>query len=172
MSDRFAGRSVHGAPKHAQRLSEAPVIRVEGAVSRSLEFNSDELATLTQVRFLDAFPEVAQLFWPRTDWSGVPISVLIELASPDPDAAWVQVLGGPFASVFPIDTAGEAILACRLVDAPIPLELGGPFRLIHPAIPYNLCVKWADTIVISRDEPDRSAERIAAARQRARDAKT
>lgn len=172
MSDRFAGRSIHGAPPHALRLAEHPVLHVTGAVARPLELGLDELSNVKHVRFLDRFPPDRRENWPETDWSGASIATLIALAEPDPNAQWIQVLGGPFATVIPIEDIGHALICDRIGDHAIPVENGGPFRLIYPNENYNLCVKWADSVVVSHEEPDRSAERIAIARQRARDARS
>jgi DMSO/TMAO reductase YedYZ molybdopterin-dependent catalytic subunit len=171
MADRFAGRTIHGIPPHARRTAENESIRIEGNVERMLTCSRSDLSNLEHRRFLDAIPPEGFGHWPQTDWSGVPISELIQLASPRPDSRWIQILGGPLATVIPIDAAERALLCDQLGDNPIPLESGGPFRLVAAHIPYNLCVKWVDRIVVSVEEPDRSVERVAEARQRARDAK-
>ena len=169
MSDRYAGRSVHGAPQHARRFAENPIIRIEGCVARSLALSPSDLAALERVRFLDIAPPESRSVWPEKDWAGVRISDLLTLAGVDSNARWIQVLGGPMASVLPIDQAGTAFLLDRLDDQPIAVEFGGPFRLASLELRYNLCVKWVDSIIVAELEPDRSAERIAIARQRARD---
>lgn len=171
MVDRFAGRTVHGAPPHARKTASNPTISIEGNVDRPLNVSAIELSNLERRRFLDHIPPDGLGHWPATDWSGVPISTLIELASPKHDSRWIQILGGPLATVVSIDDAASTLLCDRLGVGPIPLENGGPFRLVSAELPYNLCVKWVDRIVVSVEEPDRSAERVAEARQRARDAK-
>lgn len=171
MVDRFAGRSIHGAPKHAQRVGEHAILRMGGEVAKPLALHASDLAALDHVRFLEHEPPDGFGHWPRTDWSGVPIRALLALAEPRSDATWVQVLGGPLGTVMAFDDVDRALLCDRIGDEPIPIENGGPFRLVCADLPYNLCVKWVDRIVVSVDEPDRSVERVAAARQRARDAR-
>ena len=168
MADRFAGRTVHGAPPHARKTAANPVLRIAGNVDRTLQLSPCDLSALEHRRFLDHIPPEGPGHWPSTDWAGVPISVLIAAAGPKPGSRWIQVLGGPLASVISFEDAETALICDRLGEKPIPLEKGGPFRLASIGIPYNLCVKWVDRIVISEHEPDRSVERVADARQRAR----
>lgn len=171
MSDRFAGRSIHGAPQHARKFAEHARLLIDGAVERPIEITLDNLDGSNRRSFLAAFTADERPFWPGTDWSGVPLSTLATLARPLDQVRWIQVLGGPLASVLPIEMADRALLCDRRGGEPIPLENGGPYRLVCPEINYNLCVKWVDHIVLCVDEPDRSVERIAVARQRARDAR-
>lgn len=171
MSERYAGRSIHGAPQHARRFAEHPRLQIDASGERSLGLLPGDLSHIERVSFLRQFPEDARQGWPAKDWSGVPLSTLIALVNPGPEDRWIQVLGGPLASVLPIEESGNAILADRLDGEPIPVELGGPYRLVCPVLRYNLSVKWVDRILLSEQEPDRSAERIAVARQRARDAR-
>lgn len=172
MSERFAGRSIHGAPQYAKVFALDPVLRIDGAMISSALLTIDQLAALDRVSFLDQFRAAERTYWPETNWSGIPISALLEFVTLDPNARWVQVAGGPLASVLPLEMCHRALLCDQLNDEPLPLERGGPYRLVCPEIDYNLCVKWVDRIVVSIEEPDRSVERVAIARQRARDARS
>ncbi|MCC6703768.1 MAG: molybdopterin-dependent oxidoreductase [Thermomicrobiales bacterium] len=171
MSERYAGRSVHGAPQHARRFAEHPLLQIDASGERSLGLLPGDLSHIERVSFLHLFSEEARQGWQPKDWSGIPLSRLIALVNPGPEDRWMQVLGGPLASVLPIEDAGNPILADCLDGEPIPVELGGPYRLVCPILSYNLSVKWVDRILLFEDEPDRSAERVAVARQRARDAR-
>ena len=171
MSERYAGRSIHGAPQHARRFAEHPILEIMTNDGRSLGLPPGDLSHFERISFLRRFSDDVRRGWPAKDWAGVPLSTLLPLVNPGPDDRWIQVLGGPIASVMAIEDTGNAILADRLDGEPIPVELGGPYRLVCPVLTYNLSVKWVDRILLSEQEPDRSAERVAVARQRARDAR-
>jgi DMSO/TMAO reductase YedYZ molybdopterin-dependent catalytic subunit len=170
MSDRFAGRSVHGVPQHAKRTHDRQFVTVSGLVARSLELSFSDLAALEHTSLIDHFAPDQLQHWPSIDLSGVRLDLILKLAQPLPRANWIRISSGPLATVLPIADAAQALLCDRLDGALIPVERGGPLRLAYPAIGYNLSVKWVDGIWLSDDEPDRSAERVAIARQRAREA--
>ncbi len=165
-----AGRSVHGAPKHARDLALDPILRVEGLVAQPRELTPLDFEALPHRRFLDIPIDREATFLPETDWSGVPLHDLIALAGALPEARWVRISAGPYATVAELDGLEGALLCDRLDGGPIPVEKGGPWRLVQPNARYNLSVKWVDTLTLSAEEPDHSAVRIAEARQRARDA--
>ena len=171
MSDRFAGRSIHGAPHHARIFAGDPVLTIDGEVDQRADLTVADLAEIERKSIHDLIPDSERSSWPDKNWTGVPLSALVEFAQPTSEANWIQVLGGPMASVLPLADAAQALLCDRDDGEPISLEHGGPYRLIYPKTTYNLCVKWVDRILVTVDEPDRSAERVAVARQRARDAK-
>jgi DMSO/TMAO reductase YedYZ molybdopterin-dependent catalytic subunit len=165
-----AGRSVHGAPKHARDLADHPVLNIDGLVARPRALTPDDLDPLPRRRFLDLRVDHELTFLPETDWSGVLLRDLLELAGPLVDARWVRISAGPYATIAALAELGEALLCDRIEGGPIPVEKGGPWRLVLPDARYNMSVKWVDTLTVTAEEPDNSAVRIAAARQRARDA--
>lgn len=167
----FAGRSIHGVPRQARRQAEQPVLSIDGDVEQPCALTPADLADLPRHRFLDAYRNPDNPNLPASDWSGIPLSVVIELADPAMGAAWVRISAGPYATVVALAEA-ERVLLCDQIDGlPIPAEQGGPWRLVKPDDRYFTSVKWVDRITLSIDEPDNSAERIARARQRARDAR-
>lgn len=167
----FAGRSIHGVPRQARRQAEQPVLEIDGDVRRPCALTPEALAGLPRHRFLDAYRNPDNPNLPASDWSGIPLSAVVELAAPAPDAAWVRISAGPYATVVALADADSVLLCDGIDGAPIPAEQGGPWRLVKPDDRYFTSVKWVDRITISIDKPDNSAERIARARQRARDAR-
>jgi DMSO/TMAO reductase YedYZ molybdopterin-dependent catalytic subunit len=99
------------------------------------------------------------------------LSEIIALVNPGDDARWIRISAGPYATVVRMEDASRVILCDRIGNAPIPVENGGPWRLLRLDAIYNTSVKWVDTLTLSAEEPDNSGERIARARQHARDAK-
>jgi DMSO/TMAO reductase YedYZ molybdopterin-dependent catalytic subunit len=171
MQQPFAGRTVHGVPKYAREQAERPRLRIDGLVASAREFFLEDLDHLPRVRFLDAVPEESREFLPATNWSGIPLRNVVDLASPDPEAAWIRISSGPFATVIALADADKVLLCDRLDDSPIAMEQGGPWRLVRPDARYFTSVKWVDTVTLSAEEPDNSAERIIQARRHAREAK-
>jgi DMSO/TMAO reductase YedYZ molybdopterin-dependent catalytic subunit len=171
MAETNAGRSIHGAPEHARKQAANPVLTIEGLVARTCQLKPDQIAALPHRRFLDLEISRDETFLPETDWSGVMLDDLLSLAEPLENANWVRVSAGPYAYVVPREQFAATLLCDRLGADSIPLEKGGPWRLVNPNAGYNMSVKWVDRLTLSEDEPDNSALRIAEARQRARDAK-
>jgi DMSO/TMAO reductase YedYZ molybdopterin-dependent catalytic subunit len=171
MSERFAGRSVHGAPKHAKAQAEDPRLRVNGLVENERELSPADLEGLPRRHYLDHVRTDAATHIPETDWSGVLIRDVINLAGAREGAHWIRISAGPYATVITLEDAERVLLCDRIGDQPIPVENGGPWRLLRPDSIYNTSVKWVDTLTLSAEQPDNSGERIARARQHARDAK-
>jgi DMSO/TMAO reductase YedYZ molybdopterin-dependent catalytic subunit len=171
MAEKNAGRSIHGAPEHARKQAANPMLAIEGLVSNVCQLTPIDIAMLPHRRFLDLEINRGATFLPETDWSGVMLDDLLSVAEPLENANWVRVSAGPYAYVVPREQFGETLLCDRLGDEAIPLEKGGPWRLVNPNAAYNMSVKWVDRLTLTDEEPDNSALRIAEARQRARDAK-
>ena len=167
----YAGRSIHGVPRQARRQAEQPILAIDGDVQQPCALTPVDLAGLPRHRFLDAYRNPDNPNLPASDWSGMPLNTVVDFASPAPGAAWVRISAGPYATVVALAEAGSVLLCDALNGEPIPAEQGGPWRLVKPDDRYFTSVKWVDRITLSIDEPDNSAERIARARQRARDAR-
>jgi len=166
-----AGRSIHGAPEHARKQAANPILTIDGSVARACRLTPGQISALPHHRFLDLAVDREATFLPETDWSGVTLDDLLALAEPLENAMWARVSAGPYAFVVPQSQFASTLLCDRIGDALIPVEKGGPWRLVNPDARYNMSVKWVDRLTLTEEEPDNSAERIAVARQRARDAK-
>jgi len=167
----FAGRSIDGVPRYARQQAEHPMLLIDGDVRSPRSLLPGDLAELPRYSFLEQFHNPDNIYLPASSWSGMTLRAIIELAEADPEAGWIQVSAGPYATVVVMQDVDAVLLCDGLDDAPIPAERGGPWRLVKPDDRYFTSVKWVDRITVSIKEPDNSAERIAQARQRARDAK-
>ncbi len=169
-SSRFAGRSIHGVPKHAKEQAAHPTLPISGCVRIPLALTPEQTRGLPRTAISDV-PIGADYRGPDDPppWVGVLLTDLIAPAQPNADAVWILIGAGPYTVAAPITTADRIVLCDDLRGDPIAPEAGGPWRLWFADRSYNMGVKWVDRIEITRDEPDHSAERIAEARQRARD---
>jgi len=163
-----AGRTINGIPKHAREQAANPILRIDGQVEVPRALTLAESLALPHERYLDGEQAPNDQFIPPGDWSGPTLATLIAGAGPLPGAAWLHVSAGPYAVAIPIGDAPR-VLACDTLDGqPLPVDRGGPWRLIIPDRGYNMGVKWVDRIEVCLTEPDDSAIRIAEARERAR----
>jgi len=167
----FAGRTIHGVPRHARNLAADPVLRVIGDVGSPLSLRPEDLANLSRSPYIGSLSCVEGGNVPETDWSGMVLADLVSLAAPHPDARFVRVCAGPYAVPIPLDECQSVLLCDQLAGEALAPEDGGPWRLVVPGSRYYTSVKWVDRLEITADEPDNSAERIAQARARARSAR-
>ena len=75
--------------------------------------------------------------WSRLDlaWSGIPFRVLADIVRPTPAARFVLAHGADgYSTNLALDDAlaDDVLLACELDGEPLPLEHGGPLRLLVP----------------------------------------
>ncbi|MBL8566380.1 MAG: molybdopterin-dependent oxidoreductase [Hyphomicrobiaceae bacterium] len=85
--------------------------------------------------------------WSKLDtvWRGVDIDVLVELARPDSQSAYVlaKADGDYSANLRLVDlTGGQAIVATHFDGQPLSPEHGGPARLVAPRLYFWKSAKW------------------------------
>jgi DMSO/TMAO reductase YedYZ molybdopterin-dependent catalytic subunit len=158
-------------------------LRVEGEVQTPLEINYDELLKLESKKipatlecagnnrdFLE--PKVKGVQWGlgavgNAEWTGVPLSILLERAGIKPSAREVILEGsdrgkledlkGPrgdlnFARSIPLEKARDVLLAYKMNDVDLPTEHGFPVRAIVPGWYAVASIKWLQRIVLT-DQP-------------------
>ncbi len=96
------------------------------------------------------------------DWSGVPISAILDDARRKTDASWVQVSGfddyeSPSATsipgaswIFPLEElkAAGAFLATAMNGQTLTRDHGAPVRLVIPGWYGCACIKWVNSIAV------------------------
>lgn len=167
----FAGRSIHGVPRHARDLAANPILHVVGEVDRPLSLSPEDLADLPRTPYIGSLSCVEGGNVPETNWTGMVLADLVSLAGPHPDARFVRVCAGPYAVPIRLEDGHSVLLCDRLAGETLAPEKGGPWRLVVPGSRYYTSVKWVDRLEVTVEEPDNSAERIAQARNRARSAR-
>ncbi|MFB6091572.1 MAG: molybdopterin-dependent oxidoreductase [Haloquadratum sp.] len=132
-------------------------LRVTGAVSRPLCLSRDDVVALPDGELTDDFTCVEGWRAQDLSWRGVRVETVLSRASPRAAARYVLVhaMDGDYASAFPIDRARDALLAFELDGEPLPVEHGGPARLV-PTDDGADCwesIKWVTEIEVLETEP-------------------
>ena len=163
-----AAPALYGVPRSARKHAANPILRVAGLVQHPLALTPADLRSLPRRPFVGSISCLQRGDIPDTDWSGFEIADLLALAAPLPEARFVRVCAGPYATPIALDVAHRALLCDQLGCEELPLERGGPWRLVIPETRYYTSVKWVNLLEITAEPPDNSAERLAQARNRGR----
>jgi sulfane dehydrogenase subunit SoxC len=155
---------------------------LHGLVKQPLKFTVDRLMRypmVTRTLFLECarnssrntLPEPAQATCGEihglvscSEWTGVPLGLLIEETGLDPKAKWIVAQGADAASLLrsiPIDPAmDDAIVALWQNGERLRPEQGYPMRLVLPGFESCIGVKWLHRIKVT-DAPAYSREDVA-----------
>ena len=146
---------------------------VHGMVDRSIEFSMEHILRLprvTRVHFLEcagnsgrewAEPhgkdvQMTHGLLSNTEWTGVPLRVILNEAGVRPGAAWVIAEGSDAAVVsrsLPLKKClDDALLAFGQNGEELRPEQGFPLRLIMPGFEGNTSIKWIRRLQLS-DRP-------------------
>ena len=130
---------------------------VEGLVDRPTTWTWDEAHALPPSTYAGDIHCVTT--WSKLDmtFTGVSVDTLLELAGPQPDAAFVVAYAHtgyttnlPLADV----TGGKAWVVWEADGAPLAREHGGPVRMIVPHLYFWKSAKWvAGLRLLDHDEP-------------------
>jgi DMSO/TMAO reductase YedYZ molybdopterin-dependent catalytic subunit len=130
---------------------------VDGAVEHPLELRWNDLLALPQTTDTSDFHCVTT--WSRMDleWVGVRVSDLLAQAMPEASARVLFVHGyDGYTTNVPLEEAlkPDVLLAHTVDGAPLPLEHGGPLRMITPQLYAWKGAKWVSRIeVLAHDQP-------------------
>jgi len=148
---------------------------IHGMVKRPLKWNVDALenyATVTRQYFLEcsgntrvnwSTPKPDQNFMYMThglvsgsEWTGVPLSTLLDEAGVSPDAKWIIAEGGDSGSLsrsIPIDKAmKDSMVAIYQNGERLRPSQGYPMRILNPGFEGNTSVKWVRSLYVT-DRP-------------------
>jgi DMSO/TMAO reductase YedYZ molybdopterin-dependent catalytic subunit len=160
---------------------DAWLLQVEGEVEKPFAINYEQLMTLESVtapvtlecagnnrNFLE--PKVKGVQWRlgavgTADWTGLPLSTLLDRAIPKPNACEVVLEGADggmledpksppgelkFARSIPLEKARrDVLLAYKMNGEDLPPEHGFPVRAIVPGWYAMASVKWLQRIIVS-----------------------
>jgi len=144
--------------------SEPYRLLIDGAVVQVTELSIDDLRALAGEELAEDFACLEGWVVPGQVWAGVPLSAVLRLAQPSPQAAWVRVSFDSFVWPLPIERAGDALLALDLNGGPLTREHGAPVRLVVRGGECFTSVKWVDRLELSTTAGENTAEQIARAR--------
>jgi DMSO/TMAO reductase YedYZ molybdopterin-dependent catalytic subunit len=130
---------------------------VEGLVEKTTRWTWDEMHALPPSTYDGAIHCVTT--WSKFDmmFVGVSVDTLLEIARPSPGATHVMAFAHtgyttnlPLADV----TGGKAWVAWEVDGEPLPVDHGGPARLLVPHLYFWKSAKWvAGLTLMDHDEP-------------------
>lgn len=128
-------------------------LRIFGAVNTPMSIDRDELRSFPMQSYTDVFECIEGWETDPLAWQGIRVETLLERSNPHPDAAYALVHGmdGEYACAFDLEVLGNAVLAVDLDGRPVPIEHGGPARLV-PTDDDSVCwqqVKWVAGIEVT-----------------------
>ena len=130
---------------------------VDGAVEKPVELSWErfrELPTATTHTDIHCVTKWSKF---DTDWEGVAVDTLLELAGFDGGAPFLVAHSfGGYTTNLPVEdvTDGKAMVAFNFDGQPLEREHGGPARLLVPHLYFWKSAKWvAGLRVMDRDEP-------------------
>ena len=88
------------------------------------------------------------------EWTGIPLSTLLDEAGVDPQAKWISAVGADAASMgrsVPMDRAMDDVMVALYQNGePVRPGQGYPMRLLVPGCEGNISVKWLTQIKLTR----------------------
>ena len=138
-------------------------LRVFGAVAEQMSWSWDEFHELPQLKQTSDIHCVTT--WSRFDnaWDGVATRDLLALVGPKPEARFVVLHSyDGYTTNLPLEdfAAEEAILAHSWEGQALPVQHGGPLRLVVPHLYFWKSAKWLHRIeLIAEDGPGYWEER-------------
>lgn len=128
---------------------------IDGAVRRPVKLSWNDYLALEQVDDTSDFHCVTKWSKMNLRWRGVRLADLVALAEPDDDARFLMCHGYDGYTVnLPIEEALKPdVLVVHAVDgAPLPVEHGGPVRVITPQLYAWKGAKWVKRIELMRED--------------------
>ena len=151
---------------------DAHRLLIHGMVERDLLFDMDALARypmVSRIQFIECSGNSYRAGLPRwpvndtcgvlhglvscSEWTGVPLSILLDEAGVDPAASWIMAEGADAAAMnrsVPLAKAmDDALLAVYQNGERLRPEQGYPLRLFLPGYEGNMSIKWLRRIKVT-----------------------
>ena len=169
---------------------------INGLVKQPLVFSYEDLLKypmVSRIYFLECSGNSRALLGPNppdgtaqsihglvscAEWTGIPLSTLLEEAGVEDEARWLAAVGADAASMgrsIPLNKAHDDVLIALFQNGePVRPEQGHPMRLFVPGWEGNVSVKWLTQLKLTREPvqisdetskytdtlPDRSSEQF------------
>lgn len=151
--NRFRIRSIEQTPSFDH---ETWKLTLDGLVESTLQISYKELLDLKSDEQVTDFHCVEGWSVDKVKWKGVRLGVLFNRAGIKPDAEFVTFhsASGLYNDSLSIKEALEmdVLLAYMMYDEPLPLENGGPLRIVMPRMFGYKNVKWVNRITITKSQ--------------------
>jgi len=155
-------------PVHSVGKVASPyVLVVDGLVGHRLLLTRSDLDGLSQCDLKDDFTCLEGWTVPALAWNGVALQTVLSLAGTTAEARWIQASAGAFSVPLAMHDAGRALLATHLGGQHLPIEHGGPVRLVVPGTDCFTSVKWLDHLELRAEAGTNTGREIALGRLRA-----
>jgi len=131
-------------------------LRVDGLVHHPLTIGYAEVRALPAVQDTSPFACVEGWRVSRNQWRGVLVGTLLDTARPLPQARFVTVHSGEFIMSLALEEARRpgVLLAYDLNGVPLPVEHGGPLRLVVPGRECFYSVKWVERLELAEESTE------------------
>lgn len=123
---------------------------VDGLVENPLSLSYQDILARPQVT------EVVLLicpgfFWDNAEWTGTPVSLILEEAGVLPEAAKVRIVSGGYSTTLSLEqaTSDGVFLAYEVNGETLPVEHGYPLRLVVRHQYGSKWVKWVERIEVT-----------------------
>lgn len=151
--NRFRIRSIEQTPSFDPGTWK---LTLDGLVESTLQISYKELLDLKSDEQVTDFHCVEGWSVDKVKWKGVRLGVLFNRAGIKPDAEFVTFYSasGLYNDSLSIKEALEmdVLLAYMMYDEPLPIENGGPLRLVMPRMFGYKNVKWVNRITITKSQ--------------------
>lgn len=143
------------------------MLTISGLVAKAIPV-PPALPDLDRIEHVEDFVCLEGWMHPGEAWSGYRLRDLLHLASPLPEAHYVEIASGDFVAVLPLDVIErqDVLLADTRNGSPLTETTGGPWRLVVPGGVCYQSVKNVDRITLVPDNHRKTAQRIALSRIR------
>lgn len=130
-------------------------LTIGGLVDKPLSYKLSDLRALPQVRMVHDVQCVTGWRVPKTAFSGVRLSTLLDAAGVRDKATAVRFtcFDGVYSESLTLDQArrGDMLVALTMNDAPVTAAHGGPVRLYAAPMYFYKSAKWLSGITVTKD---------------------
>jgi len=122
---------------------------VDGLVENPLSLSYEDILARPQVTEL-VLLICPGFFWDNAEWTGTPLSLILEEAGVLPEAAKVRFISGSYSTTLSLEeaTADGVFLAYEVNGETLPVEHGYPLRLVARHQYGSKWVKWLERIEV------------------------
>jgi DMSO/TMAO reductase YedYZ molybdopterin-dependent catalytic subunit len=138
------------------RSAAAYRLDVSGLVGRTASYTLADLNAMPQTSLVRDFHCVTGWRVPGVQWTGVPLSAVLDRSDPSPGATAVRFrsFDGTYTESLPLAEARrpDVLVALRMLGAPVTPEHGGPVRMYAASMYGYKSTKWLSGIELTHGQ--------------------